>query len=111
MAGSHSGPVERGGGVAEVPGRHTLFDLSRRLRHILPVLGLLLILLLAAWLRFSRLGQFDNQYYTATVASMLTSWHNFLYASFDPGGVVSVDKPPFAFWLDSVPVALLGVSG
>src|SRR3990172_6011732 len=79
--------------------------------RIIPGLGLPLVLLLAVALRFSRLGQFDNRYYTATVASMLQSWHNFLFASFDPGGVVSVDKPPVAFWLDSVPGALLGVSG
>ena len=85
--------------------------LSSLIRRIIPGLGLPLVLLLAAALRFSRLGQFDNRYYTATVASMLQSWHNFLFASFDPGGVVSVDKPPVAFWLDSVPGALLGVSG
>ena len=81
------------------------------LRRIVPRLGLPLVLLLAAWLRFSRLGESENQYYTATVASMLGSWHNFLFASFDPGGVVSVDKPPVAFWLDSIPASLLGVSG
>ncbi len=61
-----------------------------------------------AWLRFSRLGDFDNQYYTATVASMLKSPSNFLFASFDPGGVVSVDKPPLSFWVQAVPVALFG---
>ena len=84
---------------------------SGALRRIIPGVGLGLILLLAAWLRFSRLGQFDNEYYTATVATMLGGWHNFLFASFDPGGVVSVDKPPVAFWLDSIPASLLGVSG
>ena len=85
--------------------------MSSLVSRIIPRLGLPLVLLLAVALRFSRLGQFHNQYYTATVASMLQSWHNFLFASFDPGGVVSVDKPPVAFWLDSVPGALLGVSG
>ena len=42
-------------------------------------------------MRFSRLGDFDNQYYTATVVSMLQSPTNFLFGSFDPGGVVMVD--------------------
>lgn len=93
------------------PGEQHTISFSSPINRIIPGLGLPLVLLLAAALRFSRLGQFDNQYYTATVASMLTSWHNFLFASFDPGGVVSVDKPPVAFWLDSVPGALLGVSG
>ncbi|MBI2919197.1 MAG: glycosyltransferase family 39 protein [Chloroflexi bacterium] len=81
------------------------------LRRGLPRLGLPAVLLLAAWLRFSRLGQSDNQYYTAAVASMLQSWHNFFFVSFDPGGVVTVDKPPFGLWLDALPAALLGVSG
>jgi 4-amino-4-deoxy-L-arabinose transferase-like glycosyltransferase len=31
--------------------------------------------------------------------SMASSWHNFLYASFDPAGFVSVDKPPLALWI------------
>jgi hypothetical protein len=31
--------------------------------------------------------------------SMASSWHNFLYASFDPAGFVSDDKPPLALWI------------
>ncbi|MDO8750697.1 MAG: glycosyltransferase family 39 protein [Dehalococcoidia bacterium] len=65
---------------------------------------------LGAWLRFSRLGDFDNQYYTATVVSMLQSPANFLFGSFDPGGVVMVDKPPLSFWVQAIPVALFGPS-
>ena len=57
---------------------------------------------LGAFLRFSRIGDFDNDYYTATVASMLESLHNFLFASFDSAGVVMVDKPPFSFWVQIV---------
>ena len=34
---------------------------------------LLLAVVIGAALRFSRLGDFDNQYYTATVVSMLQS--------------------------------------
>ncbi len=64
---------------------------------------------LGAWLRFARLGDFHNQYYTATTASILESPKNFLFGSFDPGGVVTVDKPPFAFWVDAIPAAIWGV--
>jgi len=64
----------------------------------------------AFWLRFSRLGDFDNQYYTATVASMLQSVGNFLFASFDPAGIVMVDKPPVSFWIQAIPGAIFGVS-
>ncbi len=42
---------------------------------------------------------------------MLKSGHNFFFASFDPGGVVTVDKPPVGLWLDSLPAAMFGVSG
>ncbi|MBI4329290.1 MAG: glycosyltransferase family 39 protein, partial [Chloroflexi bacterium] len=70
---------------------------------------LLLAVALGAWLRFARLGDFHNNYYTATTASMLTSVKNFFFGSFDPGGVVTVDKPPVAFWIDSIPAAIWGV--
>ena len=73
-------------------------------------LGLLLAATIGAFLRFSRLGDYDNSYYTATVASMLQSAHNFVFASFDPAGVVMVDKPPVSFWVQAVPASILGVS-
>jgi len=54
--------------------------------------GLGLIVLLGAFLRLYQLGAggFDNPYYAAAVKSMLTSWHNFFFVSFEPGGSVSV---------------------
>jgi len=71
------------------------------------------ILLLTAFLHFYRLGQegYANLYYAATVQSMLTSWHNFFFASFDAGGFVTVDKPPLGFWIQAASAALLGFSG
>jgi len=71
---------------------------------------LLLAVVIGAALRFSRLGDFDNQYYTATVVSMLQSPGNFLFASFDPWGAVMVDKPPASFWIQAIPAAIFGVS-
>lgn len=78
------------------------------------VLGALaLIVLLGAGLRFYQLGahSIGNAYYAATVKSMLTSWHNFFFASFEPGGSVSVDKPPVGFWIQCASAGLLGVNG
>jgi 4-amino-4-deoxy-L-arabinose transferase-like glycosyltransferase len=71
------------------------------------------VLLIAIVLHFFRLGQegFANLYYAATVKSMLTSWHNFFFASFDPGGFVAVDKPPLGFWIQAASATLLGFSG
>jgi 4-amino-4-deoxy-L-arabinose transferase-like glycosyltransferase len=42
---------------------------------------------------------------------MLTSWHNFFYASFEPGDSVSVDKPPLGLWVEAISAYLLGVNG
>jgi 4-amino-4-deoxy-L-arabinose transferase-like glycosyltransferase len=64
---------------------------------------------LNAW-GLSRLG-YGNAYYAAAVRSMLTSWHNLWYASFDAGGFVSIDKPPLGFWLQAASARILGFDG
>jgi 4-amino-4-deoxy-L-arabinose transferase-like glycosyltransferase len=71
------------------------------------------ILSLAACLNFYSLQTigYANLYYAATVRSMLESWHNFFFVSFDPGGFVSVDKPPLGFWIQAASARLLGFSG
>jgi 4-amino-4-deoxy-L-arabinose transferase-like glycosyltransferase len=81
---------------------------SRRLTVPLPELGALLVLagLLNLW-ALDRNG-WANQYYAAAVRSMSSSWHNFLYASFDPSGVMTVDKPPLAFWVQALSVKVFG---
>lgn len=74
---------------------------------------LLLILLLTAFLTGYKIWDLGdgNAYYTATVKSMLTSWHNFFYASFDPGGFITVDKPALGFWLQCLFGLVFGVHG
>lgn len=66
--------------------------------------------LLAGALNFWNLGAngWANIYYSATVRSMSASWHNFLYASFDPSGVMTVDKPPLAPWIQALSVRVFG---
>jgi 4-amino-4-deoxy-L-arabinose transferase-like glycosyltransferase len=49
-----------------------------------------------------------NGYYAAAVRSMSTSWHNFLYNSFDPSGIMTVDKPPLAFWIQALSARIFG---
>src|SRR3954453_4816665 len=49
-----------------------------------------------------------NEYYSAAVRSMAGSWHNFLYDSFDPGGIMTVDKPPLALWVQALSVRAFG---
>src|SRR5512147_1415046 len=52
-----------------------------------------------------------NAYYTAAVKSMLMSWKNFFFVVAEPGGSVTVDKPPLGLWIEAVFAYFLGVSG
>ncbi len=49
-----------------------------------------------------------NNFYSAGVKSMLLSLHNFLFISFDPGGLITLDKPPLAIWLQAVSAKIFG---
>ena len=82
-------------------------------QRLVVIAALLLIILLGAFLRFYRLGAYSvgNAYYAATVQSMLTSWHNFFFAAFEPGGSVTVDKAPLGFWVQAASAYALGVNG
>jgi 4-amino-4-deoxy-L-arabinose transferase-like glycosyltransferase len=81
---------------------------GRTLPRLRPELAGLMALaaLLNLW-ALSRNG-WANEYYSAAVRSMSTSWHNFLYASFDAGGVMTVDKPPLALWVQALSVRIFG---
>ena len=48
-------------------------------------------------------------YYAAAVRSMSMSWHNFLFAAFDPAGTTTVDKLPGALWVQALFVGVFGV--
>ncbi|MCY7953047.1 glycosyltransferase family 39 protein [Bacillus inaquosorum] len=74
-------------------------------------LVLILILLAAAFLNTYHIWQDDtaNQYYLAAVKSMTQSFHNFFYASFDPSGFVTVDKPPVVLWIQTIFALIFGV--
>jgi 4-amino-4-deoxy-L-arabinose transferase-like glycosyltransferase len=68
------------------------------------------IMLISIFMNFFQLGQngFGNLYYAAGVRSMLDNWHNFFFVSYDPGGFVTIDKPPLGFWLQVASAKLLG---
>ena len=87
--------------------RRTVLD---RVRLQRPELALLI--LTAAVLDLWSLGRngWANTYYSAAVRSMSTSWHNFLYASFDQAGVMTVDKPPLALWVQALSARVFGFS-
>ncbi len=94
--------------------RKTLTLLHRTSRpRTLRLVALTAVVALAAALRFANLGELGeaNHYYTAAVASMLKSWHNFFFVAAEPGGSVSVDKPPVGLWLQAISAHFLGVNG
>ena len=71
---------------------------------------LALLAVVAAVLDLWALGRngWANEYYSAAVRSMSSSWHTFLFASLDPSGLMTVDKPPLALWVQSLSVRLFG---
>lgn len=74
---------------------------------------LVAIALLAGFLNMFNIWQDQtvNGYYTAAVTSMLQNFHNFFFASFDPAGYVTVDKPPMTFWIQTISAYVFGVHG
>src|SRR4051812_5553597 len=81
---------------------------ARTLSRARPELVALLVLaaLLDLW-ALARNG-WANEYYSAAVRSMSSSWHAFLYGSFDQAGVMTVDKPPLALWVQVAFVKVFG---
>jgi 4-amino-4-deoxy-L-arabinose transferase-like glycosyltransferase len=77
-----------------------------------PRLGLVAVLALSAVLNTHRLAQngYANVYYSAGVKSMLGSLHNLLFVSFDPGALMSIDKPPLGLWVQVASAKLFGFS-
>src|SRR5260370_42442836 len=94
--------VQHGGPLSErkAPARSSLW-------HRLALGGIMLV---SIFMNFFQLGQngFGNLYYAAGVRSMLDNWHNFFFVSYDPGGFVTIDKPPLGFWLQFASARLFG---
>ncbi len=76
-------------------------------------LSLTVILLLSSFLGLWGLERngYSNDFYAAAVKSMLVNWRNFFFASFDPGGFVTVDKPPLALWIQTISAKIFGFNG
>jgi 4-amino-4-deoxy-L-arabinose transferase-like glycosyltransferase len=50
-----------------------------------------------------------NTYYAAAVRSMSSNWHDFLFAAMDKSGLMTVDKPPLAFWIQALSARIFGL--
>src|SRR4051794_7288598 len=85
-------------------------SVARRRAITRPRPELLGLLLLAAVLDLWGLARngYANEYYSAAVRSMSSSWHAFLFGSFDASGTMTVDKPPLALWMQVASVKVFG---
>ena len=83
---------------------------SRARSLSLPYPELAALLVLAAALNLWGLSRngWANTFYAGAVRSMASSWHDFLFASLDRSGVMTVDKPPLAFWVQALSVRVFG---
>lgn len=70
---------------------------------------LALAAILYGWALSSR--GWGNSYYSAAVKSMGKNWTNFLFGSYDPAGVVTIDKPPAALWPQVLSAKIFGLHG
>ncbi|WP_433469841.1 ArnT family glycosyltransferase [Spirillospora sp. CA-128828] len=78
-----------------------------------PAAALAAILVAAATLYGWALGSlgWGNAYYSAAVKSMGENFTNFLFGSYDPVGVVTVDKPPAGLWPQVISSKVFGLHG
>ena len=76
-------------------------------------LPIIFILILSFILNMANLKiqGYGNEYYAAGIKSMLTSFKNFFFLSFDPSGFVSLNKPPIGLWIQGIFGKIFGVSG
>lgn len=51
-----------------------------------------------------------NRYYIAAITSMLHSPYNYFFTVAEPGGSLTVDKPPLGLWIQGVFTLLFGTS-
>jgi 4-amino-4-deoxy-L-arabinose transferase-like glycosyltransferase len=95
-------PLDAGPAAIAAPGR--------RVRVSPQHVALAAVLALSAVLNVNHLARngYANTFYSAAVRSMLHSWNNFFFISFDPGGMITVDKPPLGLWVQGLSAALFG---
>ena len=100
---SNSQPLARQADAWQLPG------FISRWASWAPFMGVVTLALFVNVWGLSKSG-YGNTYYAAAVRSMTESWHNFFFGAFDPGGFITVDKPPAFLWIDAISVRIFGYS-
>src|SRR3954451_22741423 len=73
-----------------------------------PELGLLVVVSGALYLWALSRNGWANTYYSGAVRSMASSRQAFLYGALNASGVMPVDKPPLALWVQALSVRAFG---
>ncbi|WMT18818.1 hypothetical protein RFB12_16540 [Parageobacillus toebii] len=72
------------------------------MKSIRRVNGCLSFVLISIFLHFYHIGNAgSNVYYTAAAKSITANWKALFFASLDPKGFITVDKPPVALWFQA----------
>ena len=90
--------------------RKPFFNMIKDNIHILILIAICFISFFLNFYNISNYG-YGNEYYAAAVKSMTQSLKNFFFVSFDPSGMVSIDKPPLGLWIQCLFTLLLGYNG
>ncbi|MFL0196719.1 glycosyltransferase family 39 protein [Clostridium sp. WILCCON 0269] len=87
--------------------------MNKKIKFTRETVGVSLILILSAVLNLANLSieGYGNTFYAAGVKSMMMNFKNFFFASFDPAGFVTIDKPPLGFWIQTISAKIFGFSG
>jgi 4-amino-4-deoxy-L-arabinose transferase-like glycosyltransferase len=104
-----SGSTSLGAG-ASAQDSHSTRSLPRALQGLRARPEVLAVVSVAAVLNLWGLSKngWANTYYSAAVRSMAASWHAFLFGSLDKSGLMTVDKPPAALWVQALSVRIFG---
>lgn len=87
--------------------------MKAKIKNNLHIIILILIGILSFTLNFYNISiyGYGNEYYAAAIKSMTMNFKNFFFLSFDPSGMVSIDKPPLGFWMQGISVLIFGYKG
>jgi 4-amino-4-deoxy-L-arabinose transferase-like glycosyltransferase len=82
-------------------------------KNIISKLSFPIIILLSGFLNIYNIWKlgYGNEYYAAAIKSMLSSFSNFFFVSFDSTGFITVDKAPLSLWLDTMFAKIFGFNG
>jgi 4-amino-4-deoxy-L-arabinose transferase-like glycosyltransferase len=85
-------------------------DLTKKYKYFLAMLFICALSFAFNFYAISNNGT-GNEYYAACIKSMTQNFKNFFFVSFDPAGMVSVDKPPLGLWTQAISVLIFGYHG